>query len=57
MFCPCLKFTTKFPSNLIGLNRSRDVIVFIRGMTLSANTAGVFGENSRTDSTRPRKSL
>ena len=57
MFCPCLKFTTKFSPSLSGLNRSRDVIVFIRGVTLSANTTGVFGENSRMDSTRPRKSL
>ena len=57
MFCPCLKFTTKFPSNLIGLNPSRDVIVFTRGMTRPANTAGVLGENARMNSTRPRKSL
>ena len=34
-----LLFTTKFSPILIGLNRSRDAIVFIGGETLSAHSA------------------
>ena len=33
------KFTTKFSPILIGLNRSRDVLVFISGETLLADSA------------------
>ena len=34
-----LSFTTKFSPILIGLIRSRDAIVFVRGETLSADSA------------------
>ena len=42
-----LKNSTKFSPILIGLNRSRDAIVFVHGETLSAHSASGLIENKQ----------